>query len=132
MKHSILEEALDKNNMKSYFNDIIFERDNKEKYLKRIHDLSIFDLERLVDSVIAKYNSVDYINKEHRLGYFPRTPLYWLFLDYIVKYGQDLHEIDVKIDIDNDCPFPNVTYIFDRYRIKCMQGNGSSIDVVKL
>lgn len=132
MRNSILKEALDKNNIKTYFEDIIFERDNKEKYLRRIHELSIFDLERLVDSAVAKYTSTDYINKEHKLGYFPRTPLYWLFLDYIVKYGQDLHEIDVRIEIDNNCPFPNVTYIYDKYLVKCMQGQGTTINIVKL
>lgn len=132
MKSSMILEALNKDNMKSYFDDIMFEEKNKAKWISRLHDLSISNLEKWVDAAIAKYSSQKYKNKEYRLGRSPRKDLYWLFLDYIVKYGQDLHEIDVRIDINNDCPFPNVKYIFDKYSISCMYGQETSIDIVKL
>lgn len=76
MKSSMLLDALNKDNMKSYFDCITFNEKNKAKWLSSIHNLSISDLEKWIDAAISKYSSQKYKNKEYRLGYFPRNTLY--------------------------------------------------------
>lgn len=80
-------------------------KEREDKYIQYLHNLSLPDRTALFEKIKAKYESIDYYNREIKLGREPRELLY----DYILEYG---HRYGISNDI-LDAHFGYDSYIID-------------------
>lgn len=78
-------------------------------------------MERLID----KYDSKEYRDKEFRLGFEPREPLFWFMFDYGMKYCEECTDDKYWND------FTGGAYYVGSYVIQVMIGQGSVIRIDK-
>lgn len=84
------------------------------RYVEKIHNMSLVDRLKFYQRVHDKYESSDYIDKEYRAGYQPRQDIYFILLEYARKYGKEI-EIDSFI-------------IDDKWSIELFVGQGVVIE----
>lgn len=58
------------------------------RWTEKFHNLGKEKRDEFIEKAIKKYECDEYIDKEYRLGYEPRKPLYNLFLQYGIRYGE--------------------------------------------
>lgn len=96
-----------------------------DRWVEKIHNLSINERIAFIDKCITKYNSDAYRDREmFKLHCEPRCTLYWYLLEYAEKYCADtlFHE--------DDNPFYHKCYIIDdKYVIRQMVGQGTVVDM---
>lgn len=93
------------------------------KYVKYLEDLSVEDRSNLIEKVMRKYESNDYLDKELKKGREPRCLLYDVLLDYSAIHGK-LLEISGY--------FPEESWEIDgRWIIKVTWGQGSRVELFK-
>jgi hypothetical protein len=78
-------------------------------------------LENLIDKIVQKYNSDEYVKKEFRMGYEPREVLKSQILEYFEKHGE---ETQLGVNIFMDC-----NYRIGKYFVGIMYGQGSYIKI---
>lgn len=60
------------------------------RWVEKFHRLTKEQRSDIIKKCIKKYASTEYINKELKLGYYPRENLFDLFCKYSEKYGTEL------------------------------------------
>lgn len=102
---SYLESEEGKEDIKRENEKIKLRKEREDKYIQYLHNLSLPDRTALFEKIKAKYESIDYYNREIKLGREPRELLY----DYILEYG---HRYGISNDI-LDAHFGYDSYIID-------------------
>lgn len=93
-------------------------------WIKKFHNLPEERQISIIQRIKDKYSSPEYLNKEYKLGYEPRTPLYFLLFAYSRVYGEDLYlQYCEKLD------FCGGIYKINSYIIELMIGQGSVINL---
>ncbi len=83
----------------------------------------------IIDKLIEKYYSYEYIDREHRLGYQPREPLLFFLYEYATKYGKKFTR---KQEKKYGNSFSQGGYIIGSYAIIIMFGQGTVIKIMDL
>src|SRR6478736_8102212 len=73
--------------MKAYAEKMIKEELILESQLNRFKSDWDHRFEEIMEKVVAKYNSNEYIEREHRIGYEPREKLLSFLFDYVKQRG---------------------------------------------
>ena len=102
---SYLESEEGKEDIKRENENIKLRKEREDKYIQYLHNLSLPDRTALFEKIKAKYESIEYYNREIKLGREPRELLY----DYILEYG---HRYGKSNDILN-AHFGYDSYIID-------------------
>ena len=98
----------------------------EDKYVDKLHSMSLQERKSLIERIIQKYDSDEYVNKEYRLGREPQRLLFGILYEYAVLYG-------VEIDTENENVFCYGHYIIDSefvWRIYLGQGCFISVEHV--
>lgn len=95
-----------------------------ERYVKKIMSLPKKKREELIQKIINKYDSDEYVKREYRLGYQPRETLFSIIYYWAANYGQEIENED-----ENDY-FPVERYIVDdNIKVVAIYGQGTKINV---
>lgn len=87
----------------------------------------------IIEKIMAKYESSEYVRREYKLGYQPREDLYWVLESIASKYGTE-----VKLNKKNAKKYPQLNmftgsaYIFEGYLFQVMHGQGSVVRIDKI
>ncbi len=83
----------------------------------------------LVEKIIDKYNTKQYINRWRSRGYEPPERLLYFILDYVRNYGEEVDSIKEIKKYGN--MFTTELYKYKGYYIGLMQGQGSTVIITK-
>lgn len=96
-----------------------------DSQIERFHTKYQNRLDEVIQKLKDKYESDWYWEKEYSKGREPRTPLYWLLLDYARKYCKPCEE-EKYLNM-----FTGEAYYIGSYVIQVMHGQGSIIRIDK-
>lgn len=94
------------------------EHDRADRNVERFKKYAEHRLDEVLEKIINKYDSDEYVNREYRLGYEPREKLLWVALDYADKYCKPCE------DPQYANPFTGEMYYIGSYVIQVMHGQG--------
>ena len=96
----------------------------KDKWIEKIHSLTVEQRADVIRKCIKKYDSDEYKDKEYKKGRFPENTLFYILDDYAEKYGEPLY-------IENDVCISK--YLIDeKFIIECVYGQASVINVTEI
>ena len=96
----------------------------KDKWIEKIHSLTVEQRADVIRKCIKKYDSEEYKYKEYKKGRFPENTLFYMLDDYAEKYGEPLY-------IENDICVSR--YLIDeKFIIECVYEQGSVINVTEI
>ena len=96
----------------------------KDKWIEKIHSLTVEQRADVIRKCIKKYDSDEYKDKEYKKGRFPENTLFYMLDNYADKYGEPLY-------IENDICVSK--YLIDgKFIIECVYGQGSVINVTEI
>lgn len=101
------------------------EHAHKERWVEKFKSRCEDNLDLAIESLLSKYDSDDYVNREYRLGYEPRETLLWLVWEYAEKYCKECE------DESYANPFTGGMYYIGSYVIQIMHGQGSVLKITK-
>ena len=128
LKVSITEESVRK-----FFEEKEQEEKLYASQVDRFYQRHKENMPAIIEKIMAKYNSNEYVRKEYKLGYEPREDLYWILESIASKYG-----VEVKLNKKNGKKYPQLNmftgsaYIFEGYLIQTMHGQGSVVRIDKI
>lgn len=110
--------------------DWIFEiertKEHQSRWVEKLKSKYENDIDYVIERLMDKYYSDEYIDREYKLGFQPREPLLWLLLAYAEKY----------CNLCNDerylNQFTGTAYYLGSYVIQTMYGQGAIIKVDKI
>lgn len=96
----------------------------KDKWIEKIHSLTVEQRADVIRKCIKKYDSDEYKDKEYKKCRFPENTLFYMLDEYAEKYGEPLY-------IENDVCISK--YLIDgKFIIECVCGQGSVINVKEI
>lgn len=98
--------------------DTLQESRNYERFKRMVDHTGI---DELVEKIIAKYDTDEYVKREHKLGYQPREPLTGYILSYFEEFGE--------VTTEGTNIFMDVNYRLGNYTAGLMIGQGSYIKI---
>ena len=128
LKVSITEESVRK-----FFEEKEQEEKLYASQVDRFYQRHKENMPAIIEKIMAKYNSNEYVRKEYKLGYEPREDLYWILESIASKYG-----VEVKLNKKNGKKYPQLNmftgsaYIFEGYLFQTMHGQGSVVRIDKI
>lgn len=113
--------------------DAIREKNKQEKkmkkyHLKRFHQKFGDRFGEIVDRLVAKYESNEYVDKCYSKGYEPDTPMLWFIFEYVCKKGRKCTKKEWKKHANM---FTGALRYYNGYFFNVMHGQGSVIHVIK-
>lgn len=111
---------------KEWGDKIVAENKRLADRIERFHHQHKDHIDEVMERLITKYNSKEYVNREYGLGYEPREPLFWFMLEYAKKHGV------VCVDEKYFNDFTGEAHYLGSYVIQVMHGQGSVIRIDKI
>lgn len=108
-----------------YFKKLALRQKMERKQQKRFHEKYRKRLDEVIERLEKKYESNAYKDKEYKLGFEPRCPLYYFVFDYACKYCKPCK------DKKYWNMFTGGAYYIGSYVIQIMHGQGSVIRIDK-
>lgn len=102
------------------------EAEYKSRQIERFKKHAEYRLDDILEKIIAKYDSDEYVRREYRLGYEPREDLLWVAFNYAEKYCKPCE------DPNHTNHFTGSMYYIGSYVIQVMYGQGAVIKIEKL
>jgi hypothetical protein len=102
------------------------EAEARDRQVERFKKYSEGRLDEVLEKIITKYDSDEYVCREYQLGYEPRETLLWVALGYAEKYCTPCE------DLKYSNPFTGEMYYIGSYVIQVMHGQGSVIRIDKI
>lgn len=96
------------------------------RWVEKLHSLSVGDRNTFIEKVVKKYNSMEYFNREYRMGYEPRCPLYILLQKYAERYGEPLPATYSTYFVES------ARSIDSKWAVRLFVGQGSFIKVERI
>jgi|688.fasta_scaffold745218_3 hypothetical protein len=104
------------------------EEETKKRYVQYIHDKFSENIGDIIQKLVDKYDSNEYVNREYKLGYQPRESLLWVMLTYAKEYGTEF----TKLEYDKYANmFTGEMFYLGDWVFEVMHGQGSVINVYK-
>lgn len=97
----------------------------KDRWIERLKKHIEPDIDLVIEKLLKKYDSDEYVNREYKLGYEPRNQLLWLVYDYAEKYCKECEDEKYLND------FTASAYYIGNYVIQMMIGQGSVVTITK-
>jgi hypothetical protein len=101
----------------------------KERRIQYIHDNYRDRLDEIIQKLLDKYISSDYINREYRLGYQPRETLLWVLSTYSKKYGTEFTEEEYG---KYSNMFTGSMFYLGNWVFEILHGQGSVLHVYRI
>lgn len=99
------------------------------RWVERIHGLSVEKRVELIGKCKTKYESKEYRERELRLGYEPRTDLFFILAEYAERYGKNIYkERTANGDILMFCN-GTLWLVDNTYIVELLIGQGSAVNV---
>lgn len=114
-----------KASIKEFAERITREQEQRDVWIEKFKSRYENNLDFIIEKLMNKYYSDEYVNREYKIGYQPRETLLWLVLDYAVKYCKPCKN---KKYFN---PFTGEAYYIGSYVIQVMHGQGSVIRIDK-
>lgn len=107
-----------------YLDKIIADEKVEQQWIEKFRALDIKKRKEIINKLIKKYWGDDYRNREYKLGYEPRVPLFGTLLDYGEMYGRELDT--------SDSYFPQTAFAIEEgFKVSATFGQGTFVDVVE-
>lgn len=106
--------------------DYARKQDHKARWVEKFKDRCESDLDGVLEKLFNKYNSDEYVAREHKIGCEPREPLLWLAYEYASTHCQPCEDEKYFNDFTADA------YYIGSYVIQLMIGQGSALRVDKI
>lgn len=97
----------------------------KDRWIERLKKYIEPNVDLVIEKLLKKYDSDEYVNREYKLGYEPRNQLLWLVYDYAEKYCEECEDEKYLND------FTASAYYIGSYVIQMMIGQGSVVTITK-
>lgn len=123
-----LETKEGKNKCIEHFAKIVEQDKINNLQLERFHINYIDRFCEIIEKIIAKYESDEYVNREYKMGREPNTTLYFFLFEYAEKYGRKCNKAERK-KYGNS--FTSDIFYINGYYIQLMNGQGSVIKINK-
>ena len=98
----------------------------EQRQLERLHESNKFV--EILEKVLIKYNSTEYVEKWYNKGIFPPEDLLFFLYDYVKLYGRDCSDEEYDT-YGND--FTTCLLFHEGYYFNKVVGQGCFIDVIK-
>jgi hypothetical protein len=102
------------------------EAEFRTRWAERFKQHAEHRLDDVLEKLIAKYDSDEYVRREYKLGYEPRETLLWVALHYAEANCEPCE------DPEYANPFTGEMYYIGSYVIQVMHGQGSVIRIGKI
>ena len=109
--------------IKDFKNEIEKEENLLKSNISRLHKKFGNNIDFIIKKVYDKYESDEYVKREYKIGYMPRTDLYFLIYEYAKVHGNEC------FDQEYFNPFTSGCYYLGSYVIQRMDGQGSVIKI---
>lgn len=101
--------------------------------VERFYQKHKANMPAIIEKIMAKYESSEYVRREYKLGYEPREDLYWVLKSIASKYGTEVEINDVNIKKYPQLNmFTGSAFIFEGYLFQVMHGQGSVVRIDKI
>lgn len=114
-----LESDEGKEDARKYWEKINHKAQVDKNWINKFNNLQDNDKEIIIEKIITKYKSNQYIDKWYSKGCFPPEPFFYLLYKCAAEYGK-------CIDDDNEI------YVFNGYSFEMINGQGTYINIEKL
>lgn len=84
------------------------------------------NIDYIIEKLMDKYYSDEYVDREYKIGVQPREPLMWLLWSYVRKYCKECND---NTYLNN---FTGSAYYVGSYVIQIMHGQGSILMIRKI
>lgn len=121
-----------KASIKKFWEDKERERKLYAKQVKRFYKNNKDNMPAVIEKILAKYDSKEYVRREYKLGYQPREPLTWILRSIAAKYGKKVTRRNAKQYEEYINMFTSEAYIYEGYFIQVMNGQGSVVRINKI
>lgn len=129
----LIESEESKKNNKEYFDNIQKRKDIVESQVDRFFEYirisEYSEFARIVEKVIAKYNSEEYVNRWYSRSIEPQEELYWFLFEFAKKYGSEATEEEWK---EYGNIFTHELYYYGGYYFNLMYGQGAVVQIEKV
>lgn len=102
------------------------DREFKDRWIERFRSYSEDKLDFVLERIISKYGSDEYVGKEYSKGYEPREELLCVAFNYAEKYCKPCED-EKYLNM-----FTGEAYYIGSYVIQVMHGQGSVIKIEKI
>jgi hypothetical protein len=102
------------------------EEDYRDRQVERFKQYTEGRLDEVLEKIIDKYDSDEYVRREYRLGYEPRETLLWVAFNYAEEYCKPCE------DPQYANTFTGSMYTIGSYVIQVMHGQGSVVKIEKI
>ena len=121
-----LESEEGQESIKRFHEKLEREEKHSERWIEKFKNRAGADVDSLLEKLINKYDSDEYVNREYKIGYEPREPFLWVALGYAEKYGEECKD-EKYFNM-----FTGEAYYIGSYVIQVMHGQGSVIRIDKI
>lgn len=111
--------------VKEFAMKIHLERQHTLRWVEKIRLMYENKMDELIELLCKKYSSIEYTEREHKIGVEPRDPLLWLVFEYARLY---CNPCDDKKYLNT---FTGEAYYIGSFVIQIMHGQGSIIKIDK-
>jgi hypothetical protein len=102
------------------------EDDRRSNNIERFKKYAEHRLDEVLEKIVTKYDSDEYVRREYSLGYEPRETLLWVAFGYATEYCKPCD------DPEYANYFTGTMYYIGSYVIQIMYGQGSVIKIEKI
>jgi hypothetical protein len=118
---NFMESEEGKKSMDNYVKKLIEEDERRDRNVERFKARYENNLDEVIEKLMDKYYSDEYVTREHKIGYEPREKLLWLVYEYATKYCKPCEDERYFNDFTADA------YYIGSYVIQLMIGQGSAL-----
>lgn len=112
--------------IRKYFEKISKREEHTNRWIEKLKDKYQHNIDHIIEKLMGKYYSDEYIDREYKIGVQPRETLFWLVWEYSKKYSKECN------DIKYFNQFTVSGYYIGSYVIQMMSGQGSTIRIDKI
>lgn len=97
-----------------------------DRWIQKIKSRYENNIDYIIEKLMDKYYSDEYIDREYKIGVQPREPLLWLIWGYARMYCKECNDPNYLNQ------FTGSAYYIGSYVIQIMHGQGSILRIIKL
>lgn len=104
---------------------LVQEEEHQDRWIEKFKKRFENNLDDVLEKLMNKYYSPEYVKREYRMGYIPREPLMFLVYEYAKKHCEPCND-EKYFNM-----FTDKAYYIGSYVIQLMTGQGSVIRLNK-
>lgn len=120
-KCNVMENITNKQTFREYLDECFRKKRVEISYVQRFFRMSVNKQNKILDKLIEKYNSEEYINRWHKRNMTPENKLWWILFDWCVENYEAEREGDLCV----------MYTINNEYVLRGMFGQGGEVTMYK-